>query len=70
MATRLVTMKTTPTALQLLRLVAAATGETQYQLMERLCEAEWNKQFHVWQKKGIPHDKIPRPATRRSVRES
>ena len=40
MATRLVTAKMTPAALRLVRLIAAATGEKQYQVMARLLEAE------------------------------
>lgn len=40
MAERLITMKTSPDALRLLRLVAAATGEKQYEAMTRLLTAE------------------------------
>jgi hypothetical protein len=40
MATRLVTAKMTPAALRLVRLIAAATGEKQFQVLDRLLEAE------------------------------
>ena len=36
----LVTTKTSPEALRLLRIVAAMTGETQYEVLERLLTAE------------------------------
>ena len=39
-ATCLITAKITPHALRLIRLVAAATGEKQYEVMARLLEAE------------------------------
>ncbi len=35
-----ITMKTSPTALHMLRLIAAATGETQASVMERLLGVE------------------------------
>lgn len=40
MARELTTMKTSPKALYLLRLVAALAGEKQYEVMERLLKAE------------------------------
>jgi IS30 family transposase len=40
MPERLITTKLTPTALRLIRLIAASTGERQHQVMERLLKAE------------------------------
>ena len=40
MPERLITAKMTPAALRLIRLIAAATGETQYAALERLLKAE------------------------------
>jgi hypothetical protein len=40
---RQVTIKTSPEALRLLRLVAALTGEKQYEVLERLLEKETSR---------------------------
>ena len=40
MMQRLVTTKVTPLALTLIRLIAAATGEKQFEVLERLLEKE------------------------------
>lgn len=40
MAESLTTSKMTPSALRLLRLIAASTGEKQYQVLDRLLAAE------------------------------
>jgi len=40
MAENLITAKITPKALRLLRLIAALTGEKQYEVLERLLEKE------------------------------
>jgi hypothetical protein len=43
MAEPQITTKTTRKAHQLLRLIAAMTGEKQYQVLERLLTEEWDK---------------------------
>jgi hypothetical protein len=43
MSTPTITIKTTPQAQQLLRLIAATTGEKQYKVLERLLAREWAK---------------------------
>lgn len=43
MDTLLITIKTTRKALQLLRLIAAYTGEKQYAILERVLQAELHK---------------------------
>lgn len=42
MMTSQITIKTTPKARRLLRMVAAQTGEKQYQVLERLLSDEWS----------------------------
>ena len=37
---KFITMKTTPEALKLLRILAATTGKMQFEIMERLLNAE------------------------------
>ena len=43
MDSRMITIKTTKKALQLLRLIAAHTGEKQYTILERLLQQELRK---------------------------
>lgn len=43
MAEHLVTSKITPESLQMVRMVAAKTGEKQYEVVRRLLEAEMQK---------------------------
>lgn len=43
MDAKLVNMKVTPAGLQLLRLIAATTGEKQYAILERLLTTEWER---------------------------
>jgi len=43
MSTRQITIKTTPAALQLLRVIAAHTGEKQYEVLERVLRQELAK---------------------------
>lgn len=43
MPERLITTKLTPTALRLIRLIAAATGEKQYAALERVLQNEANR---------------------------
>jgi hypothetical protein len=43
MNSRMITIKTTKKALQLLRLLAAHTGEKQYAILERLLQHELTK---------------------------
>jgi hypothetical protein len=40
MPVRLITTKLTPAALRLIRLIAAATGERQYEALDRVLRAE------------------------------
>jgi hypothetical protein len=43
MSEQQITIKTTRTAQKFLRLIAAHTGEKQYQVLERLLSKEWAK---------------------------
>lgn len=43
MEVKVKTTKSTPRAIQLLRLIAATTGEKQYQIVERIAEREWKR---------------------------
>jgi hypothetical protein len=40
---KLITTKITPEALKWLRMIAALTGEKQYEALERILKAEWER---------------------------
>ena len=52
MPERLITTKLIPTALRLIRLIAASTGERQYEVLERLLKVEAGRL-------GLPDGPIP-----------
>jgi hypothetical protein len=55
MRTPQVTIKTTPTAQQLLRMIAAQTSEKQYQVLERVLHQEWARLQQQVSVMGLRH---------------
>lgn len=61
MEKRFITIKTTPEALKLLRLIAAYTGERQYKILERLLKRELSSIESSTQINEMPYNGRPLP---------